>query len=49
VSARQKRLEQRLSKSELDILWKAIAALADEANKMLAEQRGISHESKRED
>jgi len=39
VMARQRRLEARLTKSELDVLWKAIAVLRDEADKMLAEEK----------
>lgn len=37
VSARQKRLEQRLARSELDTLWHAMAALSDEIDQMLVE------------
>jgi len=41
---RQKRLERRLSASELRIFWKAMAALSEEAEQMLAEEaqlRGV--------
>jgi DNA-binding MarR family transcriptional regulator len=37
VSARQKRLERRLTKSELDTLWHVMAALSDEIDRMLVE------------
>lgn len=40
--ARQRRLEQRLTKSELRIFWKAIAALSDEADHMLADEEQLS-------
>ncbi len=38
VAARQKRLEGRLTPSELRILWKAISVVSEEAEKMLAEE-----------
>ena len=40
VSARQKRLERRLTRSELNTLWHAMAALSDEINRMLVEAAG---------
>ena len=39
VIDRQRRLEQRLSKSDLDVLWRAMSVLEAEADKMLAEQK----------
>lgn len=36
--ARQERLEKALTRSELRVVWKAIAALSDEAERMLAEE-----------
>jgi DNA-binding MarR family transcriptional regulator len=37
VVARQRRLEQRLTKSEIACFWKAMSVLSDEADKMLSE------------
>jgi len=40
VLARQRRLEARLKQSELDVFWKVMSVLTDEAGKMLAEELG---------
>ena len=37
VVTRQRRLEQRLTKSEIACFWKAMSVLSDEADKMLTE------------
>ena len=39
VMARQRRLEQRLTKPELDVLWKALSVLHHEAECMLSEEQ----------
>jgi DNA-binding MarR family transcriptional regulator len=39
-SERQRRLEARLSASELRMLWKVLPVLQDEAERMLAEEQG---------
>ena len=39
VFDRQKRLERRLTKSELDVFWRVTSVLEQEADKMLAEQK----------
>jgi DNA-binding MarR family transcriptional regulator len=38
VAARQQRLERRLTKSELQVLWKVLAVLSDEIENIVAEQ-----------
>jgi DNA-binding MarR family transcriptional regulator len=45
--ARQKRLEQTLTAMELRVVWKALAALSDEAQTMLAEAAEMSAKQKR--
>jgi DNA-binding MarR family transcriptional regulator len=40
VLARQKRLERRLTKSEIEAFWNAMSVLSEEADKMLTEEVG---------
>jgi DNA-binding MarR family transcriptional regulator len=46
VIARQRRLEQRLTKTEIEGFWKTMSVLADEAGKMLVEELSVAAPSR---
>ncbi|MPZ58105.1 MAG: MarR family transcriptional regulator [Rhizobiales bacterium] len=47
VTARQQRLEQRLTAAERRVLWKALAALSDEAERMLKDAARVTDRRRR--
>jgi MarR family transcriptional regulator for hemolysin len=46
VIARQRRLERRLTKPEIESFWKAMSVLSDEAGTMLAEELSVAAPSR---